>query len=58
MIGEALGRTPRVNHLPEQPGDVPATYADVTRARSELGYDPQVGMEEGLRRFVAWYHGE
>jgi UDP-glucuronate 4-epimerase len=55
MVGESLGKTPKVSHVPEQPGDVPATFADVTRARTELGYDPQVDMEEGLRRFVDWY---
>ena len=48
---------PIVDWLPLQPGDVPRTYADVTRAREELGYDPQVGLEEGLARFVAWYRG-
>ena len=40
-----------------QPGDVPRTFADISRARAELGYDPQVGVEEGLKRFVAWYRG-
>lgn len=55
MIGGALGREPRVQHEPDQPGDVPATYADVSRARAELGYDPSVGMKEGISRFVEWY---
>lgn len=55
MIGRAIGSTPKVKHLPDQPGDVPVTYADVTRAREELGYDPRVGMEEGIERFVRWY---
>jgi UDP-glucuronate 4-epimerase len=56
-IGRATGKEPRVDWQPEQPGDVPATFADIRRARAELGYDPQVGVEEGLRRFVAWYRG-
>ncbi|HZL99800.1 MAG TPA: NAD-dependent epimerase/dehydratase family protein [Planctomycetota bacterium] len=54
-IGRALGREPRVDWQPVQPGDVPRTFADITRARAELGYDPRVGLEEGLARFVAWF---
>jgi len=54
-VGRALGKEPRVDWLPPQPGDVPRTYADIGRARAELGYDPRVGLEEGLRRFVEWF---
>jgi UDP-glucuronate 4-epimerase len=54
-IGRALGRTPVIERLPEQPGDVPVTYADIGRARAELGYRPGVDLAEGLRRFVDWY---
>ncbi len=43
------------NYLPPEPGDVPVTYADVSRARAEIGYAPKVGVEEGIRRFVDWY---
>jgi UDP-glucuronate 4-epimerase len=39
---------------PAQPGDVPATYADITRARDLLGWEPKVGLDEGLARFGAW----
>lgn len=56
-IGQATGREPRVDWQPLQPGDVPRTFADVSRARDELGYDPRVDLEEGLARFVAWYRG-
>ena len=56
-IGRATGREPGVEWQPAQPGDVPRTFADVSRARAELGYDPRVGLDEGLRRFVAWYRG-
>jgi len=42
-------------YLPPEPGDVPVTYADVSRARAEIGYAPKVGVEEGVRRFVEWY---
>ena len=55
MIAERLGRPLRVRHLPEQPGDVPITYADVSRAREELGYRPTTPIAEGLTRFVEWY---
>ena len=58
LIGEALGRTPRIERHPEQPGDVPATWADVRRAREELGYAPRVPVEEGIRRYVAWFRGQ
>jgi len=54
-IGRATGREPRVDWQPPQPGDVPRTYADVGRAKAELGYAPKVDLDEGLRRFVAWY---
>ena len=54
-IGRATGKEPRVDWQPPQPGDVPRTYADVGRAKAELGYAPKVDLDEGLRRFVAWY---
>jgi UDP-glucuronate 4-epimerase len=57
-IGEALGKTPEVKRLPEQPGDVRQTYADVSRARAELGYSPTTPFREGLKRFVEWYRAE
>jgi UDP-glucuronate 4-epimerase len=56
-IGKATGKEPGVEWQPAQPGDVPRTFADIGRARAELGYDPRVGLEEGLRRFVEWYRG-
>jgi UDP-glucuronate 4-epimerase len=54
-IGKATGKTPVVDWQPDQPGDVPRTFADVSRAKSELGYKPSVSVDEGLRRFVEWY---
>jgi UDP-glucuronate 4-epimerase len=54
-IGEELGEEPRVRRLPDQPGDVPITYADVGKAARLLGYAPKVPIRDGLRRFVAWY---
>jgi UDP-glucuronate 4-epimerase len=49
---------PLIDYLPAQPGDVPITYADVTRAHHLLGYSPRVPIREGLKRFVAWYRRE
>jgi len=41
--------------LPMQAGDVPITFADISKAQSKLGYQPITSMAEGLTRFVAWY---
>jgi UDP-glucuronate 4-epimerase len=57
-LGEALGKQPRVEVGPEVPGDVKHTLASIERAKAELGYAPSVSLEEGLRRFVAWYRAE
>jgi UDP-glucuronate 4-epimerase len=54
-LAAELGVEPRLRFLPEQPGDVPITYADVRKAERLLGYTPKVPIREGLRRFVAWY---
>jgi UDP-glucuronate 4-epimerase len=53
-LGAALGKAPTVEHLPEQPGDVRMTCADVSRARADLGYRPDTPFPEGLARYVAW----
>jgi UDP-glucuronate 4-epimerase len=53
-IAAALGKAPRVELVPEMRGDVQHTLADVSRAHADLGYDPRTGLDEGLRRFVAW----
>ena len=54
-IAGELGVEPRVEMLPEQPGDVPITFADVAKAGRMLGYAPRVPIREGLARYVAWY---
>lgn len=54
-IAEDLGVEPRVERLGDQPGDVPITYADVSKAERMLGYAPKVPIREGIRRFVDWY---
>ena len=51
----ATGRKMLLDRQPMQPGDVLVTYADVSKAREKLGYEPRTALAEGLRRFVAWY---
>ncbi len=58
LIEENLGKKARLKFLPFQPGDVPVTYADITKAKKLLGYNPQVPIEEGIKRFIAWYKKE
>jgi UDP-glucuronate 4-epimerase len=58
LIGRLVGKTPRVKQLPEQPGDVQRTFASIDRARERLGYAPKVGIEDGLREFVAWWRAK
>ncbi len=55
LIGGTLGRTPVVEQVADQPGDVLATAADLSRAARELGYRPSIGIEHGIREFVRWY---
>jgi UDP-glucuronate 4-epimerase len=54
-IASNLGKAPIIQHLPEQPGDVRQTYADISRAAAELGYAPRTPISEGLARYIAWY---
>jgi len=54
-LAAELDVEPRLEMLPEQPGDVPITFADVDKARRMLGYEPKVPIREGLARYVAWY---
>ncbi len=54
-IEKALGKKAEKNMLPIQPGDVPATYADVTDLVEDLGYKPATPIQEGIDNFVAWY---
>jgi UDP-glucuronate 4-epimerase len=46
-----------IDRRPPQPGDVPLTYADISKARAELGYDPRTDITEGIPRFVTWFRG-
>jgi UDP-glucuronate 4-epimerase len=55
LIASALGVEPKVERLPHQPGDVVRTYADISKARRVLAYDPRVDIEDGIVDFVEWY---
>ncbi len=55
LLEEALGKKAKKRLLPIQPGDVPATYADVQGLQRDIGFTPSTTMEEGIRRFVDWY---
>ena len=57
-IEKALGKKAIINRLPEQPGDVKQTYADVTKAQKELGYSPKTEVSTGLADFVRWLREE
>jgi UDP-glucuronate 4-epimerase len=54
-IENAVGKKAKINELPEQPGDMPLTYADISKARRLLGYNPTTKLREGLPRFVDWF---
>jgi len=57
VLEKALGREAIKNLLPMQPGDVPATYADVDDLMREVGFRPATPLEEGIGQFVRWYRG-
>jgi len=56
LLEQELGRKAIIDRQPMQPGDVPQTFADISKARALLGYNPQTGIEEGIRHFVAWFN--
>lgn len=55
LISNCLGIEPQIQILPLQPGDVHITYADISKAKRELGYQPKVNIEQGIEQFVSWY---
>ncbi len=57
-IETIMEKKARTKLMPAQPGDVPITFADITRAREQLGYAPSVGLDEGITRMVEWYEKE
>ncbi len=55
VVETESGRTVTKNMLPMQPGDVPATYADISRLNAATGFTPRTGIKDGVRAFVNWY---
>ena len=55
LLARTVGTEPNMKLLPMQPGDVPATYADIARARTRLGFEPATPIAEGIPRFVRWF---
>ena len=57
LIEKNLGKKAIIEQLPDQPGDVEVTYADITKSKKMLGYNPRTKVEEGVPKFVEWYIG-
>ncbi len=55
MIEECLGKKAKILTMEPQPGDVSITYADITKAKRLLNYQPKIEMGEGIKRFIEWY---
>lgn len=53
-IEEVVGKKAIIDRLPEQPGDVPQTWADVSRAKELFGYEPSTSFKDGVEKFVEW----
>jgi UDP-glucuronate 4-epimerase len=58
VVEEVVGKKATIVQEPPKPGDVPITYADITKARELLGYDPTVSVADGMHRFWEWYQAE
>src|SRR5882762_7953057 len=58
LLEKHLGKKAIIDRQPVQPGDVPITYADISRARKHLGYNPRVKIEEGIPMFVEWFKNQ
>jgi UDP-glucuronate 4-epimerase len=57
LLEKALGKKALIKQLPVQPGDVPITFADISKAETHLGYQPKITIEEGIELFTRWYLG-
>lgn len=55
LLETALGKKAIIDPQPAQPGDVPITYADISKARAKLGYNPKVKIETGIQKFIEWF---
>ena len=58
LLEKELGRRAQIDRRPQQPGDVPQTFAEITKARRLLGYNPQTKIEDGIKRFVEWFRSK
>lgn len=58
LLESALGQTAQIDRQPMQPGDVPQTFADISKARRLLNYNPQTQIEEGIKRFIEWFRAQ
>lgn len=58
LLAAALGVEAKLRPEPNQPGDVPITFADVSKAKAKLGYAPSTAVREGVARFVEWFRKE
>lgn len=55
LLEAALGQKAIIDRHPPQPGDVPLTFADISKARKKLGYNPRVKFEQGIQLFIDWF---
>jgi UDP-glucuronate 4-epimerase len=55
LLEKELDLNAEISRQPVQPGDVPQTFADISKARRLLGYDPQTQIEDGIHHFVHWF---
>ena len=55
FIEKVIGKNAAIERLPEQPGDVPKTFADISKAKRLLGYEPKTKLNEGLEKFYEWF---
>ena len=55
LIAKCLGQEPKIQKLAMQPGDVPITFADITKAKNEISYHPKVNIEQGIAKYVDWF---
>ena len=55
LLEDALGKKAVIDRQPMQPGDVPITFADISKARAKLGYDPRIKIEQGIKMFAEWF---
>lgn len=55
IIAKTLNVEPKIKQLPMQPGDVDRTFADISKAKHLIGYNPKTSFEEGIKKFIKWY---